>query len=132
MREMGRKGGTKGGKRRMETMTAEQRTAIPKKAAAKSAEFGSGGGEETEWEGRTPKPPAQWVPLLLTHTLTCSYTCVITEAKSKVRISERALMQRLNRKLKSEGQILRTARWISDGPLMHEDSNLGRYYAIDL
>ena len=37
MREMGRKGGKIGGKRSMETMTQEQRTARAKKAAAASA-----------------------------------------------------------------------------------------------
>jgi hypothetical protein len=37
MREMGRKGGKVGGKRSLETMTPEQRTARAKKAAAASA-----------------------------------------------------------------------------------------------
>ncbi|MGI8742550.1 MAG: hypothetical protein ACR2NN_08265 [Bryobacteraceae bacterium] len=38
MRAMGKKGGKKGGKRRLETMTPEARSAVAKKAAAKSAE----------------------------------------------------------------------------------------------
>ncbi len=38
MSEMGRKGGKVGGKRSLETMTPEERTARAKKAAAKSAE----------------------------------------------------------------------------------------------
>ncbi len=37
MSEMGRKGGKIGGKRSLETMTPEERTARAKKAAAKSA-----------------------------------------------------------------------------------------------
>ena len=37
MSEMGRKGGKIGGKRSLETMTAEERTARAKKAAAASA-----------------------------------------------------------------------------------------------
>jgi hypothetical protein len=41
MREMGRKGGKKGGKRRMDGLTPAQRTALAKKAAAKSAEVRS-------------------------------------------------------------------------------------------
>ncbi len=41
MSEMGRKGGKIGGKRSLETMTPEERTARAKKAAAKSAEVRS-------------------------------------------------------------------------------------------
>lgn len=37
MREMGRKGGKIGGKRRLETMTAEERREIARKAGAKGA-----------------------------------------------------------------------------------------------
>src|SRR5262245_48001021 len=48
------------------------------------------------------------------------------ESKAKVPVSMRALLQRINRKLKHEGragQMLRTARtWTND---------LGNYYAID-
>ncbi len=36
MREMGRKGGKIGGKRRLETMTPEERSAVAKKAGAAS------------------------------------------------------------------------------------------------
>ena len=42
MREMGRKGGKVGGKRSLETMTPEQRTARAKKAAAASAKVRAG------------------------------------------------------------------------------------------
>ena len=38
MRELGRRGGKKGGKRRLETMTAEERKEIARKAGLKSAE----------------------------------------------------------------------------------------------
>jgi hypothetical protein len=38
MRELGRKGGRAGGKARMAELTAEERTALAKKAAAASAE----------------------------------------------------------------------------------------------
>ena len=41
MKAMGSKGGKKGGKRRMESMTPAERTAMAKKAAAKSAEVRS-------------------------------------------------------------------------------------------
>jgi hypothetical protein len=38
MRELGRRGGKVGGKRRLETMTAEQRSEIARNAGLKSAE----------------------------------------------------------------------------------------------
>jgi hypothetical protein len=41
----------------------------------------------------------------------------------KVPVTERALYQRINRKLKHENQSLRTAR--------SEDTNLGRYFIVD-
>ena len=41
MRQMGSKGGKRGGKARMQDLTPEERTALAKKAAAKSAEVRS-------------------------------------------------------------------------------------------
>lgn len=54
MREMGRKGG----KRRLETMTAEERSAIARKAAAKSAEVRSGKAAEKRRAESTRKGAA--------------------------------------------------------------------------
>jgi hypothetical protein len=53
----------------------------------------------------------------------CSYTQDM--AKQKVLLTERALIQRLNRKLKPEGRQLRTSR--TDRMI----STVGRVYAID-
>lgn len=53
-------------------------------------------------------------------------------APKKVPITERALLQRINRKLKKENQVLRTARGFWAGPNWYEDNNLGRYYVIDI
>ena len=50
----------------------------------------------------------------------------------KVPISERALIQRINRRLKQDGEMLRTARRLDAGGYWVEDSNLGRYYTIDV
>lgn len=50
MSEMGRKGGKKGGKRRLETMTSNERKAVAKKAA------------QARWSKkakRMPEPPSQ-------------------------------------------------------------------------
>ena len=47
-----------------------------------------------------------------------------------VAIPERALIQRVNRKLKADGEKLRTARMFSDGHNLHENTNLDRYYVI--
>ena len=52
--------------------------------------------------------------------------------KQKVGISERALIQRINRKLKSDNQKLCTQRYWRDGSNLYENSNLGRYYVIDV
>jgi hypothetical protein len=53
-------------------------------------------------------------------------------AKPKVKISERAAIQRINRKLKVQDEKLCTARMFSDGQFMHENTDLGRYYVIDV
>lgn len=50
----------------------------------------------------------------------------------KVPVSERALLQRVNRRLAKDGEQLRTARRFRDGVDSHETSKLGRYYALDL
>lgn len=44
----------------------------------------------------------------------------------KVKISSRALMQRINRRLAKEGEVLRTSRGTS------EIHNLGNYFIVDL
>jgi hypothetical protein len=51
---------------------------------------------------------------------------------AKVPVSERALLQRVNRRLAKDNEQLRTARGFRDGLYRHEDSTLGRYYAVDL
>jgi hypothetical protein len=56
----------------------------------------------------------------------------MAEAKQKVAVSGRALFQRINRKLKGENRQIRTARGFFDGSYWHEDTNLGRYYVLDL
>jgi hypothetical protein len=66
---------------------------------------------------------------LLTYLLTCSYTESL--AKQKVAVTERALFQRVNRKLKQNDQKLLTARGFWDGPHFHESPDLGRHYIID-
>ena len=53
-------------------------------------------------------------------------------APKKVPVTERALFQRINRKLKQDNQALRTARGFWNGPDWYEDTNLGRYYVIDI
>lgn len=50
----------------------------------------------------------------------------------KVPVSERALIQRINRKLKGDDQKLCAARGTWDGPTWHPNSDLGRYYIIDI
>lgn len=50
----------------------------------------------------------------------------------KVPVTERALVQRINRKLKPAGQQLRRARRVNVGGAYEEDCNLGRYFVIDL
>lgn len=52
--------------------------------------------------------------------------------KQKVPVSERALFQRINRRLKQKDQLLRTARGVWDGPRWYENSDLGRFYIIDI
>jgi hypothetical protein len=54
------------------------------------------------------------------------------KAVTKVPISERALFQRINRRLKKDGRALQTARGFSDGTYWHENTNLGRYYIVDV
>jgi hypothetical protein len=49
----------------------------------------------------------------------------------KVPISERALIQRINRRLKQDGEMLRSARGTWHQGRWYPDSNLGRYYIID-
>jgi hypothetical protein len=45
---------------------------------------------------------------------------------STVRVSERALVQRINRKLREKAEVMKIARGTQ------AESNLGRYYTIDL
>jgi hypothetical protein len=52
---------------------------------------------------------------------------------TKVGVSERALIARINRQLKPNGQQLKQARGHRDNAgRWYEDMNLGRYYIIDL
>lgn len=64
---------------------------------------------------------------LLPHILICSYSACMTKKGVKVNITERALIQRINRKLGHDNQRLQTtrdtSRWIHD---------LGRYSIVDL
>ena len=46
--------------------------------------------------------------------------------RTRVKITDRALFQRINRKLKDEGEQLRTAR------TQDIESSMGRYFIIDL
>jgi len=50
----------------------------------------------------------------------------------KVPVSERALVQRVNRKLKADDKKLHTARDYRDGARRYENTNMGRYYIINL
>jgi hypothetical protein len=52
---------------------------------------------------------------------------------TKVPVTERALIQRINRKLAADNQLLRTARYIRDDRGgWYPNPDLGRYYVIDL
>lgn len=59
---------------------------------------------------------------------------LIGMAKQKVLVSERALIQRVNRKLKAEDQKLKATRgfWDKGRNLHYEDTNLGWFYIIDV
>jgi len=48
------------------------------------------------------------------------------QASARIRVSERALLQRINRKLKQDGEQLRTAR--SD----QAERDAGRYYLVNV
>jgi len=48
------------------------------------------------------------------------------QSGTRLKITERALLQRINRKLKSEGEQLRTAR------SQNVETSVGRYYIVDL
>ena len=50
----------------------------------------------------------------------------------KRQVSDRALYQRINRKLRKEDQRLCTARYWRDGNREYENSNFGRYYVLDV
>ncbi len=50
----------------------------------------------------------------------------------KVPVSERALFQRINRNLNRNDRKLCTARGFWDGRVWQEDTNLGRYYVVDI
>jgi hypothetical protein len=52
--------------------------------------------------------------------------------KSRVPVGERALIARINRRLKEEDRQLRRARGFYDSQgYWNEDTDLGRYYIID-
>jgi hypothetical protein len=53
-------------------------------------------------------------------------------AQQKVGVSERALLQRINRKLKPENETVKAARMYNANGVSYENSNLGRFYSIDL
>ena len=57
----------------------------------------------------------------------------VTVAKgTKVPVSERALIQRINRKLRADDEMIRTSRWIhSDRGGFYEDHNTGRFFIVD-
>jgi hypothetical protein len=50
----------------------------------------------------------------------------------KVQVSERAVLQRLNRKLQSQNLRVKKARGFYADGVYHENSNLGRYYVINV
>ena len=54
--------------------------------------------------------------------------------QQKVLVSERALIQRINRKLNAEDQKLKAARgfWDRQRNLHYDDTNVGRFYVVDL
>lgn len=54
----------------------------------------------------------------------------MTEQKRQV--STRALYQRINRRLRKENKQLCTARFWRDGNREYENSDLGRYYVLDV
>ena len=56
-----------------------------------------------------------------------------TRTQSRVPVGERALIARINRRLKEQDRQLRRARgFYDDRGSWHEDTNLGRFYIIDL
>ena len=56
--------------------------------------------------------------------LKCLYTCGM--AKQKVAVSERAIFQRINRKLHQDGEMLKTSR------SERVEQQVGRYYVVDI
>jgi hypothetical protein len=52
--------------------------------------------------------------------------------QQKVSVSERALLQRTNRKLKAKDQRVCIARGFWADGFYHEDTNLGRFYTVDV
>jgi hypothetical protein len=49
----------------------------------------------------------------------------------KVMVSQRALVQRINRRLAKENRKLCAARGFNAGGTHYDDTNLGRFYVID-
>jgi hypothetical protein len=54
-----------------------------------------------------------------------------TKVKTYAMVSERALIARINRKLKKDNQALKRARGVTDGRRLLPNSNLGWYYTVD-
>jgi hypothetical protein len=65
--------------------------------------------------------------------MTMSYM-LIGMAEQKALISERALVRRINRRLLAENHQMKRTRgfWDSNHLHHHEDTNLGRFYVVDL
>jgi hypothetical protein len=59
---------------------------------------------------------------------------LIGMAEQKALISERALVRRVNRRLKAENHQMKRTRGFWDSNHFHhyEDTNLGRFYVVDL
>ncbi len=56
----------------------------------------------------------------------------VTVAKgTKVPVSERALIQRINRKLQADDEMIRASRWIRSDGRLYEDSNTGRFFIVN-
>ena len=55
-----------------------------------------------------------------------------TKTKTYAAVSERALIARINRKLAKDGWQLRRARGFWDRNQWHPDSNLGRFFIVDV
>ena len=65
--------------------------------------------------------------------MTMSYM-LICMAKQMALISERALVRRVNRRLRAENHQMKRTRgfWDSNHLDHYEDTNLGRFYVVDL